>query len=128
MPTSLLLCVFMKSSTEHTHHQLTDYVGDPSSTACGGIRVEKLCWDDGKDCRGDRQRVICGFAQLDGALEQMWVTLTHLSGCSSPCDGVQSLQPCTEAGKTGGAGSWWRWEAGLAAWTSVGGETWRYKS
>ncbi len=51
MPTSLLLCVFMKSSTEHTHHQLTDYVGDPSSTACGGIRVEKLCWDDGKDCR-----------------------------------------------------------------------------
>lgn len=60
------------------------------------------------------------IAQPDEALRQMWMKLTHLFGYCSPCDGVESLQPCTEAGKRGGAGSCWRWEAGLAAWTSVG--------
>lgn len=36
---------------ECTHPQLTHYVGDPPPTAHGGIRVEKLCWDDGMDWR-----------------------------------------------------------------------------
>lgn len=109
-------CWGMNAFIVDTHAHLPDCVGDPPPAAHGGISVETLCWDDGKDWRQD-EGVVSEAAQLDEGLKQMWADVTHRFGRCSPRGGVQ---PCREAGERGGAGSWWRREAGLAVWTPEG--------
>lgn len=92
----------------------------------GQCRRTLLGWWDGLK---RRHYLFSEAAQMDAASAQMWrIKVTHLFGCYSPCGGVRSLQPCTEAGRMGGAGSCWREGAARAVWVSAGGQTFTYGS
>lgn len=98
-----------------------------------------LCWGSSRGSRWDHSRKsrlgswdgleddgMRGQNSSHGEVAAGWNSEnkhTHLHAHRNTCDGAESPQPCTEAGRRGAAGSCGTREARSTAWTSVWGET-----